>query len=605
MAAGRIILPCMPALDGNGRPVPGAEMNFYENEAIGTRKAVYTTADLDIPLTNPVVANASGVFPSIFAEVGELYTVTCFSPLGVMLPGASYEDVQATQVVTDISGAVTLPLSNTEVTYLAPFTGAVSRTQRSKDADVVSILDFGAVNDGVTDDSAALTKALATGRSVVLTDQSGDGYNFGTASFIIATGQFVYGDNFVKVFSQTTSYLFGLAGTSIKASGLGGMNIDMEGAGAASSAIRFLNFDASVYGTRVWDMQFDNCYNSFGDEGSTHYIADNRYYNIKTRYQKGPDVNLRFTQGFQRWDYLNMDYTWAHTGAYLQTWVAFTCNKLAGLQMNECFHTGQELVLNQDTGAAFIPTCGGFSFVGGPSPPTAFDEFIWLRLVRSESSCGFGISFSAIQHIVTDQVGAFSSLGLGVVFDTCELVTCTNLSGRGSYTKTGSVAGGHGVTFKSCLTVMVMNLNVNTNYGSGLRMENTSDALFVNIQSANNSDYGIEETGTSNRNFYGPTIVASNGISADHLLGAASVHVPRPTGTANINTWTARQIFSDGISLPVYTVAGLPSALIPRQKAFVSDATVAYSGAAIGTIPTGGGANLVPVYSTGAVWVIG
>lgn len=100
MAAGRLLLPCMPALDSNGRPVAGALLNFYENNTT-TRKAVYTSAALTTPLPNPVVADAAGVFPSIFAADDELYSVTCFSPAGIMLPKASYSSVRATTAIAD------------------------------------------------------------------------------------------------------------------------------------------------------------------------------------------------------------------------------------------------------------------------------------------------------------------------------------------------------------------------------------------------------------------------------------------------------------------------------------------------------------------------
>lgn len=85
MAAQSFLLPFRPAIDPNALcVVPGAQLTFYESGGT-TLASVYTDDTLTTELTNPVEANAAGVWPSIYLDDSVLYRVKLSDADGVTL----------------------------------------------------------------------------------------------------------------------------------------------------------------------------------------------------------------------------------------------------------------------------------------------------------------------------------------------------------------------------------------------------------------------------------------------------------------------------------------------------------------------------------------
>lgn len=99
------------------------------------------------------------------------------------------------------------------VNFLQSGAGAVTRTSQSKMREIMSVTDFGATGDGVTNDRAAIALALtaATGKSLFFPDPA-VGYRCSGAVLVIPTNTKLYGEGreSTRIFLDSNNNLFEL-----------------------------------------------------------------------------------------------------------------------------------------------------------------------------------------------------------------------------------------------------------------------------------------------------------------------------------------------------------------------------------------------------------
>jgi hypothetical protein len=232
--------------DGNGNPTG---LSLSSAGASVTTSSTFQASKNGITLTGALprlISDGFGDMPSVkdFGAVGNGVTddtaaftaAIAASPTGVAIPSGSYK----------ITGTVTGAFYSFGTVTIV--TGKVASIQNIT-GNITSVKDFGAVGDGVTDDTAAIQAAINTGKNVYV--QNGN-YKITNALTITTKCQRIYGDSRENTnFVVDTTFNMSALGVIVFASGESGPVLDSIGIKFTqpNTAIRanLIQYPAAIY----------------------------------------------------------------------------------------------------------------------------------------------------------------------------------------------------------------------------------------------------------------------------------------------------------------------------------------------------------------------
>lgn len=181
--------------DANGDPLSGGKLYTY---AAGTTTplATYTDSGAGTPNTNPIVLNSRGEANVWLGSAAYKFKLTTSAEVEIWtVDNVSTYNYDVLQTYAASGGSALIG-------FLQAGSGAAARTVQSKLRDAVSVKDFGAVGNGVADDTAAIQSAI-------------NACNASTKALFVPAGTYICGQ--ITTYPETTIIGEGRIRTQFKA----------------------------------------------------------------------------------------------------------------------------------------------------------------------------------------------------------------------------------------------------------------------------------------------------------------------------------------------------------------------------------------------------
>ena len=186
--------------DNSGSPLSGGLLYTYE-AGTTTPVATYTSISGLIAHSNPIVLDAAGRVPS--GEVWLLntydYKFSVKTSVDVLI--ASYDNVSSTVNAANLSNTTNPAFGDALIGFRQSnnsgnLTDATGRTVHQKLQESVSVKDFGAVGDGIANDTAAFVAATALNAPIFVPQSSSF---YAVTALTAAQQKLLYGVGVVKI----------------------------------------------------------------------------------------------------------------------------------------------------------------------------------------------------------------------------------------------------------------------------------------------------------------------------------------------------------------------------------------------------------------------
>lgn len=183
----------------NGVPLSGGKIYTYV-AGTTTPQTTYTSRSASTANTNPIILDAAGRTPQqIWSTEGVLYKYVVTDSNDVQI--RVWDNIGGSIVASNLGQQLAASSGSSLVGFIAAPLAAVAQTVQTKLRETISVQDFGAVGDGITDDGAALLAAFqyAALNSVPISFVAGKTYLCDLNTIVISLQEnatlTVYGNN--------------------------------------------------------------------------------------------------------------------------------------------------------------------------------------------------------------------------------------------------------------------------------------------------------------------------------------------------------------------------------------------------------------------------